>query len=271
MTVENVAAPSDAALCSFTDSGNEIWVDMFLDVANQLTSAMYLRVINRLVETTVELNSNDPVETLRIPNGIRPTRFEYRWECDSRGFTGDVGPMFVPAFSVSRPFCFDERDDATNNFVGFDIIDASGPMLRGEDPGLVKIRPITAQLGQGIRDVFNLAAQAQACCDDAGTCEDLVNFDVAASPPCDALQRTFNAITPIGETPLSANNPEDVNRWFPFSVYTVQGALGTSYPMRLVGRLEGETETGRLVRSAEFSTQFNFCSGCGVSTACTDL
>ena len=261
---------TNVVTCSFNTTGT-VMPFIRIDVFNQ--SAMSLSVIaaNQLQEKNIELQAAGPNETLIIPNNIQPVRFDYRWECDTPGFASDQGPLFVPAFSTSRPFCLDQRNDATRAFVGFDTVSATGRNIAPQDIGIIQTRVIPPQLADGVRDSFELAILADRCCREVGGCNAANLATAAVNDPttqCGMLQAVFNRIG--GGQMLSAQQVEDVQRWRPFVAYTDANGTGNApaaYNMRIRGRYEALTPTGALVTSTEFAQDIGFCANCPTSVA----
>src|SRR6185503_20042538 len=135
-----------AVSCTYDPSGIENQIDITVDVANQLTLFLVLKVRNTLAPNMVEINT-DPDQGIAYSEAVSPLRFDYRWECDTIGFGSDHGALFLPQFSVNQPFCLDSRDETGGDFVGFDVITATGGAIAAGSFGDVEIRPIPAPLG----------------------------------------------------------------------------------------------------------------------------
>lgn len=238
---------------------------------NQLQVALVARYMNNLTPTPTPVSLRPP-EEFQLPNNVTPVRLDFRWECDSNGFTAGQGPLFLPQFSVNQPFCLDNRSQ-TGDFVGFDQVAATGGATEPSGEGLVIFRPIPAQLGLAIDEVFQLAGLANACCMEVGgDCEAVVNANTTGTGSCRNLQDLFNA---VGDGSLQANQPAAVRRWQPFSIYngmTPPIVDLATYPMRLRGRFEFITGSGSMLTSNEILHEVSVCRACGrSSTPCTDF
>lgn len=272
-----VAAPTDPATCVFPAAGELFWAETFLNTVlptpvgfvQQLTHTLFIRTFNdmRADDVIVEFQ---PAEVITLPNRAAPLRFDFRWECESNGFSVDQGPFFLPQFSLTQPFCLNDRDEA-GDFIGFDAVPASGPAIGPQEFGLVAIQPIPPQLGLAFDEFFQLATLANLCCQEAGGCDRVVNANITApGGNCTALQNLFNAVS--GGV-LNANQPADVRRWQPFSIYDGSGppaAVGAFFPLRLRGRFEFLTASGETITTTELAHKIGICRNCAVqSTPCT--
>src|SRR5262245_32959164 len=108
MTIITAVAPDDPMQCTFTPDTDKRWELFVIDVANTDTLAMNLQVRNDLVGSVINLGSEDMPSNFTTPSAITPTRMDIRWECDSNGFSDELGSLYVPAFSTEDPFCLDE-------------------------------------------------------------------------------------------------------------------------------------------------------------------
>jgi hypothetical protein len=237
-----------------------------LSVNVNTQSALTLLVVaeNNDANAIVELQRADPQEQYVVSAQIQPVRFDFRWECDTTGFTANLGPLYVPAFSVNEPFCLDSRDEASRTFVGFDIVPASGAAIEGESRGIIETRVVPPQLMEGISDTFKIAKEADACCDQVGGCDNLDMADPTdTTRACGRLQNLFDAVA--GQGAFNVKTLADVQRWRPFVAYTSLNGTGkvpVPYTMRLRGRFEGLTPTGDLITSTDFTQEIGFCEGC---------
>ena len=261
LLVEEVPPPDDED-CSL-EPGN---VDFPLTFDSQNMSSMLVptEVTSILSESDTTIVLAEPEITQQFPNTVTPLRFDFRWECDSFGFTAGQGPLILPAFSVDNPFCLDTRDDANNDFAGFDVVSASGAPVSPGSTAIWTFTPITAQLGIAIAEAFRFAELSEACCDSApgGDCNNVAS--VATLGACQELQDALNAVAP------NRFNVQDVNTlniWRPYIAYTLQGTLAVgntnvaSFPLRLRGVYEGITARGSLITSAEFVRNVGVCKG----------
>ena len=268
----SVDQASGALVCSFQTGSSQL-LNIRMDVFAQSAMTLQVQARNNAQDIDIPISTNPPQEIIMVDNSIQPLRFDYRWECDSTGFTADQGALYVPAFNPVRPFCVDNRDDATSDFVGFDIISASGGAIPAGGEGLIETRIVTPQLAEGIRDTFDLAIQADLCCQEVQGCENLDMADTTnPNTNCGLLQQIFDRVA--GANVYSANSLDDVTRWRPFAAYTNSNGTGktpVSYPMRLRGRYEGITPSGDFVTSTEYTQDIGFCQGCGLSLAAACL
>lgn len=255
--------------CSYDAAGDPL-LTMELDTEQASSLSMAVVVENVLDELDVSLDmTGTDVDRLKVPRQIAPLRFDYRWECESQGFLGDVGPIFLPAFSLDAqtPFCLDERDEVTGEFVGFDVVPATGGAIRPGEVGVVFFTPIPAPLGVAFREFFDVADQAEACCQEienqGGQCADgELDGAIAQYAACGQLQTIFDSFG--GQ--LSAETFADVQRFRPFTSFTrqAQGINRNSYPMRMSGFIEGVLPNGDLITSTQFTQQVGVCKGiCG--------
>ena len=271
LIIQHAAAPDDPMSCELMDDGDVYDSEIFVDVTGQSTMSLNLRVQNMLQGGTLNFGSDENPDDFQITNKVTPLRFDLRWECDTTGFSDDLGDMYVPQFSATEPFCVGSD---TRSFSGFDVIPASGNTIEpGGDVALVSIRPITVQLMDAFADVFRLAGQAQECCNSAGACNDqaLQQAPMGPGTPCGILQAEFDRIA--GEGRLNAQSFADIQKFRPFAIYDYNqnaprpGFAG--YPMRLRGVLEGVTSDDTVVRSDEWWIIVNLCANCGLTTPCT--
>ncbi len=215
-------------------------------------------VSNILANEEVVLSQQAPMDRFITNNRVTPLRFDYRWECESQGFTVGLSPIEVPVFGVGKPFCLDDRAES-KDFQGTDIIAATGPTVLPGELGVWLIRPVTTQLATGFRDVFQLAELAEQCCDEVNGCDNLQNANLQTGA-CATLQATFDSVA--GPNVLSAQDQGDVEKWRGFVAYTPSNGLLTtpSYNMRIRGFFEGVTPSGSLVTSSLFSTEIGICA-----------
>ena len=254
--------------CTF-DPGADATVTINLDVARSSSLDLVAGVRNNLkeVDIAVDQMSTNAADRIKIPRAITPLRFDFRWECESTGFTGGIGPIILPAFSgdLTQPFCLDNRDDVTGDFVGFDVVPASGPPVDPGGTGFVKFTPVPPQLGRAFREFFEVAIQSEACCDELklanGDCDDLSGASEAPGTACGDLQGVFDTFA--GPSQLSARQVNDVQRFRPFIAYTSRSpdGGGGAYPMRLSGFFEGVLPSGELITSTQFNQEVGICSG----------
>lgn len=266
LVVLGAAAPTDMMKCDYTAQGNAYLYAITFDVTRQDTLHLNLRVRNNLTVQTTNWGPDSRHDDVIAPNSVMPRRMEIRWECDSNGFSANLGPLYLPQFSATQPFC---SNRSTRDFQGFDVIPATGQAIdAGGNLGLVSIRPITPQLGGALNDMFTLAQRAQACCTEAGGCMTDADLQRAASgPACTALQALFDTIAGTGQ--LRNTRASDLQKFIPYQAFDLRGGtrkpgttVGPSYPLRLRGVLEGVTGSGSVVTSAEYDETIGICAEC---------
>lgn len=252
--------------CTFDPSADPA-IDIRFDVSQDRILDMVVLVSNNLDPLTVPLGAMGTAQDLKVPRSIQPLRFDFQWECESTGFQGGVGAIFLPAFTSSqdRPFCLDKRENVTGEISGFDVVPASGEPVGPGDQGLVKFTPVPAQLGTAFYDFFRVAQLSQACCDEVGgDCNDVAS---GSGAQCTALQDAFDALA--GPSQLSSKIAGDVQRYRGFATYVNSGA---SYPVRITGFIEGVMPSGDLITSSRFARSIDLCfGGCqdkGPATQC---
>jgi hypothetical protein len=234
--------------CLYDPMSDVTAVRVVIDVAQQLSLYLVLKVENTLQPNTIMIDT-EPDQAIAYNESVSPLRFDYRWECDTIGFGSDLGPLFVPQFSVNQPFCLDSRDETSGDFVGFDVIPATGGAIPAGGTGGVEIRPIPAQLGLALYDMFTLAALAQACCMSTEGCS---GVESGVTMECARLQSLFNDVG------ILQNQVEAAQRYRPFALF--DGSVpptnmfpSNTYPLRLRGVLEGVTSSGTTVTSNEWA------------------
>ena len=261
LVVEEVPPPT--AGCGFR-TGEVEWP---LTFDSQRMSQMFIptEVTNVMSTATTRIVRQDPLLTQQFPTTVTPLRFDFRWECDASGFTAGQGPLILPAFSVDNPFCLDTRDESNADFAGFDVVSASGPPVGPGETVIWLHTPITAQLGEALNVAFRLAELSQACCDLANGCENARNF--ATTGACQDLQNLLDSVAP---NQFSVQQPETLNIWRPYFLYTAAGAATLqrgsipNFPLRLRGVYEGITAAGDLITSTEFIRDIGVCKGAPV-------
>lgn len=264
--VSKIVAPIDDATglvesCTYEASPTEFAGPIVLDtaVAHQLTLPLTVR-------------NNADSET----DGLQPLRMELRWECDSAGFSGDLGPLVVPAFDPSIPFCNGRRDENAS-FAGFDTVEASGALIPGSGGlGIVRVTAVPFALGQAIDETFEVASLAEQCCFETRA----TNCDgQSTAVACTRLEQIFRELDPSGvqlQVAVQNGPSDDLVRFQAFAIYNGGNLCvrdrtlcdssflqGPTYSMRLRGHLELLDTDGDLARSDEFATSIEFCRNCG--------
>ena len=234
--------------CEFDAATEDSVLGLSIDVAQQLSLLLVLRVQNTLQASMVEID-DEPENFISYSEAVSPLRFDFRWECDSVGFSADLGALYVPQFSVNQPFCLDNRDETGGSFIGFDVIPATGGTIPAGGFGAVEIRPITPTLGLALNDMFTLAALAQGCCSSTEGC---AGVESGANMECVRLQSLFNDVG------ILQNQTEAAQRYRPFAMF--DGAVppadqfpSNTYQLRIRGFLEGVTTSGETVTSNEWA------------------
>lgn len=278
LKITRVLAPSGQN-CEYSPS-NDTQLAVRFDAAGNHLFVMVLGVENKLQTNTIELAEG---EEFTPANDVTPLRFDLRWECDSNGFSAELGPLYLPQFSVDRPFCLDKRDDTTGSFVGFDVVNAGGGPVPAGGESSIEIRPITPQMAGALDTMFEIAVEADRCC--AGDCKAITQIEPSAfsDPSCKRVRDLFNA---VGGGDLSTTNLADIEKFRPFATFdgdyfdtinpTFSCPMGSTcrtpaYPIRLRGILEGMTSDGSLVTSTEYAESINICRDCGGTTPCMDF
>lgn len=241
------------------------------DVTLMRALSLQVSADNILSPNETLIQQADPMVVFRSPNSIQPVRFDYRWECDSSGFTNH-GPLVLPAFDPTRPFCIDDRDDTTRDFVGFDVIPAGGGVINPGETGLIQIRPVTPQLIDAMLEVFQIARRASECC-ATGDCSQPESGVDPNQGVCAEVQALFDLTDPTGS--LNVRNSADLLRFAPFAIYAPRD-LSSNQPvplnLRLAGRFEGIRPTGGLVTSTLWQEEVGFCVGCpGANNRCLEF
>lgn len=263
------AIPSDSEdKCEFSPMGDVFLGNIYFDALGQDTLALHLRVRNDLQGATVNFGSTALPDNFEVPSGVTPLRMDFRFECDTNGFSDQLGPFYVPQFSAEIPFCL-QKD--TREFQGFDVVPASGPVIEPNGGiAVVLVKPITTQLAHAMGETFILANLADDCCkslDGIGGCteENLRNLAPNGMDKCGELQRAFDKIAP---DKLSVNKIDDIEKFRPFAIFDHMSnpprgmGLGPTYPMRIRGVLEGVTGDGSIVSSAEYFDEIHICANC---------
>lgn len=280
ITIHGVVIPSESqGSCEFGSAENDHLVAIVLDTSNSYTMTLALDVENRHAKREFFKGVRGNNYTEMIGNDFQPLRYDLRWECDSPGFSSDLGPLVVPAFDFDQPFCLDRRSEVNQDFVGFDVIAASGPVIAPEEFGITMITPIPYQLGLAIDDTFEIARYADDCCRNTDGCDGTTAaFAGAVLESCTRLGEIFTTLDPNGselsvKAPDSGTASSDLVRFRPFAIYhgtyasqkieRTHAQYGAAYGVRLRGSLEGMLGDGDLVSSNEFSIQISLCKECG--------
>ncbi len=263
--IGSVVGEASMGACTWDPMGNTYEIDTQYNPTLATSMRLVVQLQNNLEANAIQF-AEDPAEVFVPPNNITPLRFDMRWECDTDALSAGLGAMILPQFSFDRPFCLDNRGDTTGNFVGFDVIPASGAAITpGGGIGVAEINPVTSQMGEAVRDMFEISRLADACCSEDTDCATSVqrdpnNFGAA----CSALNTLF---TQLGDA-NRIKNAEFVSRMQRFSsfdatspgAFIAQGGVA-QYNMRLRGVFEGVTSDGDLVSSTEFAQLIGFCRG----------
>lgn len=264
--VSKVDAPIDEATglvtsCNYEASESAFTTNILLDTAAALQLTLPFTVRNDAAQATDE---------------IRPLRMNVRWECDSNGFSGNIGPLVVPAFDPELPFCRSTRDEE-ELFVGFDAVPASGATVPGAGGlAVVSAQVVPFALGSAIDETFQIAALAEQCCFETRTS----NCDGQSSGlACTRLSEFFAALDGDGsrlQVGATTGPSEDLVRFQAFALFNGDSAClrdralcdsstvqGPAYRMRLRGELEFLGAAGELWGSDEVTTDIDFCRNCG--------
>ena len=234
LTIVGVAS-STVAACQFGTGTPPVVGDaIVLDLASSDSLRFPIVVRN---------DSNDPIAFKNM---------DLRFECDSAGFSGSVGPLYVPSFDVHQPFCLDSRQE-TANFVGFDVVALSGPPLSPGETGVVWAQIISDALGRGIEQTIDLGVGADVCVEEE-------RFD--GCPEFDEIYLEL----------ASSSTGDDLLRYAPFAFMDGSHELGeqTTPPplsagLRLQVRavLRGENNRHDSIFSNELIHVIELCRNCG--------
>lgn len=263
--LSKVHAPVDDATglvvtCEYEASTTEFSLGVVLDTAfaQQLT-----------LPFTVRNESDDPQD------GAQPLRMSVAWVCDAQGFGGDLGPLVIPRFDLTQPFCRPSREAAAD-FVGFDVVPASGPRMTGGRAEVVTAQVVPFALGNALDETFQIAALAEQCCFEtrATDCDGQSNV-----LPCSRLTQIFQALDPTGSA-LQVAAPqgpsEDLVRFQSYAIFNgtalcgrdrsaCDGSVlrGPAYRMRIEGVMEFLGDDGALRSSNQTELDVDFCRNCG--------
>src|SRR5687768_5865194 len=116
LVIQHAAASDDPMRCELEEDGDLFYSEIFVDVTGQSTMSLNLRVRNMLQGGALNFGSDENPDDFQITNKVTPLRFDLRWECDTTGFSHDLGDMYVPQFSATEPFCVGSD---TRSFSGF--------------------------------------------------------------------------------------------------------------------------------------------------------
>ncbi len=271
LLIRGVVTPGTG--CS-VEAGDVFQYNLVLDTASYRTMSLPLSVQNTLSVVPLDLGSMGVTLEVDNNNSITPLRMELRWECDSNGFSSDLGALVLPAFNLRDPFCLDRRDD-TQTFVGFDFAQAEGSAIPPEEDGVAVVRAIPQQLGDAFDDLFTIAEYADSCCRESTGCDGQAT---SMASRCSELLARFSALDPTGRFGLSVQSSQagqasrDLARFRPFAIFSgdywlqfeaTPALVGATYPMRLRGFLEGVTPDGQTQVSNEAAIGIEVCKNCG--------
>ena len=266
--------PDDEGGCTYASDGDEYLLSTVMNTFGPIrdetdeddgvsdtrrdvrqTHRLVARVLSTMSPTPTVIESN-PSRELVPPNQLSPIRFDFRWECDSSGFAPNQGPFILPQFSLTQPFCLTDRED-TEDFVGFDVVSATGQSVDPGEQGIVSFEVIPQPLGQAFDELFQLAFLSEQCCTAAGGCQ---NAASSSDPNCANLA---NLLAGVSGGALNIGVPEDIQRWRPFSIYAPASFSGSAtLPLRIRGRFEFQTAAGDTVTSTELLHDIRLCRGC---------
>lgn len=263
--VSKVTAPVDDATglvlaCDYEASATEFTTSVTLDTAfaQQLTLPFTVRS-----------------DAAQEADGIQPLRMSVVWECDANGFAGDSGPLVLPRFDPSLPFCRPSQQ-SEGAYVGFDVVPAAGPRIAGGMLGIAEAQVVPFTLGSAIDETFRIAALAEQCCFEtrASNCD-----GQSTSLPCTQLTQVFAELDPSGNAlrvAVQQGPSGDLTRFQSFAMFNGQaqcardpsgcdGSLlrGPAYRMRLRGVMEFMDDRGELRSSNEVGAGIDFCRNCG--------
>lgn len=262
--------------CEFDSADDTEPSGLVLDTAAALMVSLPLKVLNDTVQADIQVQQQPVQINLSPATAIRPLRMDVVWECDSNGFSGDLGPLVLPAFDPVVPFCLDKRAD-TQNFVGFDVVSASGAAIQGGGGrGIASVGVVPFAMGQAIDETLRIAALAEQCCFEtrASNCDGQSN-----ALPCTRLTQIFQALDPTGsnlQVAVQTGPSEDLVRFQAFALFNGANLCARdrtlcdssfletpAYKMRLKGVMEFLKADGSLVTSDEYTKDLSFCRNCG--------
>jgi hypothetical protein len=264
--VSKVVAPIDSATslvedCAFEASPTEFTSSVLLDTAVALELTLPFTVVNQ---------SESEID------GLTPLRMDIVWECETSGFSGEVGPLVLPTFDSQLPFCLSSQSPS-GSFVGFDVVSASGGRIPGAGGlGIAHAQVVPFHLGRAIDETIRIGSLAEQCCFETRA----TNCDgQSTAVSCTRLTQMFQSLNPTGsELSVAAltGPSEDLIRFKPFGLFngSLQCGLdqsacdanpeqGPAYTMHLRGALELLDADGNLTTSDEFNTRVDFCRNCG--------
>jgi hypothetical protein len=261
-------APADFTKCMF-DPGSTITLgDITFDVFGQQGLSLNIKATNNLQPLIVNFGTDMRPDNFMAPHTITPRSMDVSYECDANAFTAELGPLYLPQFSTTQPFCINRQ---TKEFVGRDVVLASGSPILPLGSGVIEVTVIPAPLGQAFADLFNAAKLAKLCCDSTGTggCSDT---DLASAPQmpdsaCGKLQNFFDTIA--GPNKLSSRSFADISKFLGYGMFDAEvvtptrGSLPPTYPIRIRGIVEGVTGDMTVVHSTEWSDVIHICGHCG--------
>ena len=92
-----------ALTCQYDPTG-ESMPFVSINVAQQAAFSLIIAIENNMQQIEIETQATGFAQNISVPSSIQPLRFDFRWECDSTGFTAGQGPLRLPAFGADRPF-----------------------------------------------------------------------------------------------------------------------------------------------------------------------
>jgi hypothetical protein len=281
--IEQTQAPTDPKMCNYMTNGMVAVGYMQFDAFSQSQFVVTLKVRNNLQAQTINFGNMMNPDNFVVPSEITPLRMDVAYECDTNGFAEDIGPLYLPQFSTTEPFCINRP---TKSFVGRDVVLAYGAAVQGNgSEGLVSVNVIPPELGQAFADLFRLAQLSQKCCASTGggcTDADLAAANQGMGSDCGNLQAAFDQITGVPKK-LSATSSQDIQKFLPWGQFDANvvkptmcspvsgvACLPPTYSMRVRGILEGITGDGSTVSSTEWEDVVHICGHCGGSTVCSN-
>ena len=242
LLVEGSVLPSDDGACTFAADGPLAQSPPVMDVASGFTFRLPVVITN-------EGNL-----------GLTADRLDLRWECSEGAFSADVGPLVVPAYSTSTPFCLSSLDDQSTAFVGFDLVRATSPRVGPGERGVALVEVVPSRLGEGLDELFTLARLADRC---------LLSNPLGdpSTPECQALEAAIPGV------PAS----DDAARLAPFARYdgryldevlsaregSVPPTQGAAYPLTIRAILYALDDDGDQVESNQLELALDVCRNCG--------
>lgn len=111
-------------------------------------------------------------ERLRLPLVVRNDwhstvavkDMDFSWDCSSVGFMNGATSLYVARHDLDKSFCR-ETHDPNGQYVGFDVVAATGAPIEPGATGVVWVEIVPSELGRDFLDSLDLAVLADTCLD----------------------------------------------------------------------------------------------------------